>query len=70
MSRRISGFGRPCADEEPSEILVGGIERDAGASVEAGEPDTEQSQSAGASVEAGAPDVEQTQSMTSSVSLS
>lgn len=70
MSRSFGGIGRPCAEEEPSELLVGGIERDAGASQEVGAPDVEQSQSAGAYPDVGAPDVEQDQPMTSDVSLS
>jgi len=69
MSRRISGFGRPCS-EDVSELLVGGIERDAGASQDVGAPDVEHGQSAGASQDVSAPDLEQDQPMTSDVSLS
>jgi hypothetical protein len=68
MSRSFGGFGRPCADEEPSEILVNGILQKISAATDVGDAEIQQEQSNGASVGLGS-DASQTQQMTSTVEL-
>jgi hypothetical protein len=72
MSRSFSGFGRPCTDEEPSELLVDGIRVSHQVpEPNLAEPDLAPSPSLTSTVNLAEPDsgTSQTQQMTSTVEL-